>query len=82
VGEPENAIRKLCEFIQIKFEIEMIEPQKNSRIKENVAWDGRKLQELNTSAVGKWQAREHQNRVQEFLDYPEVVPVMRELGYL
>jgi hypothetical protein len=82
VSNPEVTIRSLCEFLELNFEQTMLEPEKYSRIQENVAWQGRKVFKVNADAMGRWKQEEHQERVEEFYKFPGCVSLMKELGYL
>lgn len=81
VSDSEGTLQKICEFIGEAFDARMLNFEQHSTVKENKAWEGKKVRALHQERVEGWRAPEHEERVTEFMNTAGAEELLDELGY-
>ena len=77
----QQTVRKICEFLGEEYTVELQEWSQNTNVQDSKAWSAG-VKRLHTQSVGKWKRSENKARVEEIMNYPEVVELLAELNYL
>ncbi len=77
----QETMRQICQHCNLPLTPEIENWFEHTTVKKNKAYHGG-VNKINTRSIGKWQAPEHQERVQELLDYPGAQELLEKLGYL
>ncbi len=81
VTGPEEAIRRLCDFLEEPYDARMLEFHKHTNVREHLAWGGN-ARAIDAGSLRKWEQPEHASRLEEFMSNPKATELSRELGYL
>lgn len=81
VKDPELEIKRICEYINEDYDARMLAHERFSTVQENKAWDGLRAMRITTEGIGRWQKPENVDRVQEFMNFPGAMELMRQLRY-
>ncbi|MGM0443830.1 MAG: sulfotransferase family protein [Fibrobacterota bacterium] len=81
VGDFENTLRTICDHIGEEFSPELLDWSSQSSVKKSGAWF-HGARGVHTKAQRKWERPEHAARMKEIMADPDVVGLLKKLGYL
>ncbi len=82
ITDYENTIAGICEFLEIELTPELLSWHEHATATRNRAYFGKKVSRLTGDSIQKWKAEKHKERVQELLDYPGAIDLLKHHGYL
>ena len=77
----EDSVQKICNFIEEDCVPQIYDWTDHTNVRKNTAWFG-SVKKLDPSSIGKWKKEEHSERVEEIMSNPDVVRLMKKLGYI
>lgn len=75
-----ESLAQICDFLDIPVVAELDNWLENTTVKKNRAYF-KGVEALHQKSIAKWKAPQHQERVQELIDYPGAKELLVELGY-
>jgi hypothetical protein len=75
------SIEEICKFLEIPLSNEILQWHKYACVRQSRALFN-EIEEINTKSIGKWKEEINKPRVQELLDQPKAVLLLKELSYL
>jgi hypothetical protein len=81
VNDVEGQLRRLCDFLGLRFEDRMLRYPEMARVPRTEGWLPR-LRPISARSVGRWRGAEHREAVGALLSEPGAVSLMRHYGYL
>ena len=80
VTDLRNSCQTLCRFLRLDYDDRLEHYPQFARVVESDAWFG-PARPVDASSIGRWKLPENAARVQQLLEYPGAVPLLKELGY-
>ena len=80
VTDLRNSCQTLCRFLHLEYDDRLERYPQFARMVESDAWFG-SARPVDVSSIGSWKRRENATRVQQLLDCPDALPLLKELGY-
>ncbi len=81
VSRHEQSLELICQFLGEEMSEEFRHWFEHSKVRRNRAWC-HPLKQVHTASLQKWKKPEHAARMEEIMDNPEVVELLKELGYV
>lgn len=81
VHDLEPELRRLCAFLDLPFDAQMLGYPETARVPRSEGWLPR-LRPISVSSVGRWRAPEHAAAVEALMSDQTAVSLMRHYGYL
>lgn len=81
VNKFEEIISGICKFLDIPVSESILNWYEHTTVRKNRAYHSG-VKQLHRSSVGKWQKKKYAERLGQFMDNPEAVDLLKELGYL
>jgi len=81
VIEPEETIKSICSFIDEDFSKSLLSHAEHTHIKRDKAWFG-EAEPLHQRSVGKWKRPEFKERIEEFMQNPDAVRLLKYFKYV
>ncbi|MEM9773553.1 MAG: sulfotransferase [Chloroflexota bacterium] len=83
VTDPPMTLEKICRFIREPFDAKMLDFQKHTTVKHNIAWGaGASVRPISAEHVQKWQAPEHAEVISELMANEKAVNLLEKFGYI
>ncbi len=79
--EYEKTVRSICVFLDEEFSDAFLNYPESSTVDQHLAWSAGP-QKINTRSIGRWKNSEMNDVINAFLENPEVIKLLGELGYL
>jgi len=79
--EYEKTVRSICAFLEEEFSDAFLNYPESSTVDQHLAWPGGP-QKINTRSIGRWKNSQMNDIIRTFLENPEVVKLLKSLGYL
>ncbi|MEA3499537.1 MAG: sulfotransferase [Candidatus Marinimicrobia bacterium] len=76
-----SEIQNLCEFLGEDFSSEIRDWYKNTSVKKSKHWKS-PIKAIHNKAIEKWRHAEHKEKLDEFMDNPEAVELLKKLNYI
>jgi len=73
-------VKKLCKFIGVNFDTNLLHWRNNTAIKNSKHWK-KPVQKLHSRSIGRWEKPKHKKRMKEFCSNTEAVKLLEELNY-
>ncbi|KQC05723.1 MAG: hypothetical protein APR54_08040 [Candidatus Cloacimonas sp. SDB] len=80
VSDHINETKKIFAFLEENYTDSVENWVRETNIKKSIHWK-EKVQNVHTKAIGRWQAEEHKNKMEEFHNNKAAVQLLNELGY-
>lgn len=80
VSNTEDTIKSVCKFIGVNFDSCMLEHQKHTNVKKNLAWN-ESAKAIHANSLRKWEKQEHAERLCQIMGNEEVLNLSRTLEY-
>ena len=77
----EETIKKICTFLDIECDYHLLNWHKFTKIRTSRAWSG-EIKEIFQDSVGKWKKTKYKERVEELMQKPKAIELLKKLGYL
>lgn len=81
VTKYQPTVRRICEFIDEKFDEAFLHYPEAARVKSNAAWysDARPIDD---TSIGRWKKPQYRIRIFDLLSRPQAVQLLEHFGYL
>lgn len=76
----EKSVREICTFLNLELSKEMLDWHAHATVTRNNALYS-KIQQINTSSIGKWKGDKNKERVEELTLIPEAKALLLTFGY-
>jgi len=80
VSDYKTEVEKILKFIDEPFTENLLNWTEHTHIKDSIHW-GANVQQVHSKSLQKWKTPEHAERIQEFMNNPEAIQLLKKLGY-
>jgi hypothetical protein len=77
----DETITTVCEFLDLPVSPEIMNWHNYATVKRNEAYYG-KVEKISAASIGKWQDASNTKRVNDLLQIPEALHLLKKLAYL
>jgi len=81
VTKTKETLKTVCDYCSLEFEPKMLDFQKFSNVRENVAWKYGKPVKIHPNRVQKWKKKQYTDIINSFNEDAECVNLLKKLKY-